>query len=310
MDPLFMRRIAKSPDRGRLRHAWRQSLVREVETAQQTGEAGTGRSLSDSSWTMTSSQRPAPSQAATWRRQPGRMQGQAATDSDAGGNMAPSQAPTDSDAATMEEVGTSAGNHSLRTRLAALRAQARRPVQQLLRPQARSRSPRHMGHTGSGPAFCFSSNSEFLLPTIPDSHVSSFIHEAARWHAQREIDDEKSLSEVGEPDENMDEDDEDEDEEEEEDEEDEEELGQKGLGPTEIESCTSIAPAGRDAASWPSCVICLEDFSPGQTLRFLRCFHRYHKTCIDKWLSGNRCCPECKIDVIDGSVTALIEVPD
>lgn len=50
------------------------------------------------------------------------------------------------------------------------------------------------------------------------------------------------------------------------------------------------------------CVICLEHFQCGDRLRILPCNHRFHTSCIDKWLSGSfsydECftglCPTCK----------------
>ncbi|KAK2148745.1 hypothetical protein LSH36_485g02048, partial [Paralvinella palmiformis] len=32
------------------------------------------------------------------------------------------------------------------------------------------------------------------------------------------------------------------------------------------------------------CVICLEQFTGGENLRFLPCCHKYHRRCIDNWL--------------------------
>eukprot|EP00927_Polykrikos_kofoidii_P083171 TRINITY_DN8461_c0_g1_i1.p1 TRINITY_DN8461_c0_g1~~TRINITY_DN8461_c0_g1_i1.p1 ORF type:complete len:465 (-),score=102.09 TRINITY_DN8461_c0_g1_i1:163-1509(-) len=45
------------------------------------------------------------------------------------------------------------------------------------------------------------------------------------------------------------------------------------------------------------CTICLEDFVTGDELRFLPCFHFYHRGCIDPWLTTDRHCPVCKFDV-------------
>jgi len=50
------------------------------------------------------------------------------------------------------------------------------------------------------------------------------------------------------------------------------------------------------------CVICLDKFQNGDRLRILPCCHRFHTSCIDKWLSGsfsddeclNGLCPTCK----------------
>lgn len=46
------------------------------------------------------------------------------------------------------------------------------------------------------------------------------------------------------------------------------------------------------------CIICLEGFEAGNSLRTLPCGHEYHTQCIDKWLtSQHRTCPICKADV-------------
>lgn len=48
-----------------------------------------------------------------------------------------------------------------------------------------------------------------------------------------------------------------------------------------------------------NCVVCTEDFEPGETLRVLTCFHYFHQGCIDEWLLNycpwdNLICPICK----------------
>lgn len=40
------------------------------------------------------------------------------------------------------------------------------------------------------------------------------------------------------------------------------------------------------------CVICLEEFTAGQTIARLPCLCIYHKSCIDSWFRVNRSCPE------------------
>jgi hypothetical protein len=56
------------------------------------------------------------------------------------------------------------------------------------------------------------------------------------------------------------------------------------------------------ARLYEGCVICLEGFTTGDRLRILPCKHKFHISCIDKWLSGASSdvycntsgCPTCK----------------
>lgn len=68
------------------------------------------------------------------------------------------------------------------------------------------------------------------------------------------------------------------------------------------------------------CVICLEQFKDGDRLRVLPCEHRFHTSCIDKWLSGSysyeNCftclCPTCKKEPNIGMIsnTSSFEVDE
>jgi Ring finger domain len=42
------------------------------------------------------------------------------------------------------------------------------------------------------------------------------------------------------------------------------------------------------------CMVCLCEFESGETLRILPCLHRYHRSCIDRWLLQHGTCPVCK----------------
>ena len=45
------------------------------------------------------------------------------------------------------------------------------------------------------------------------------------------------------------------------------------------------ADANRDSTKdQTSCVVCMCDFEPKQTLRVLPCCHEFHSKCVDKWL--------------------------
>jgi len=45
------------------------------------------------------------------------------------------------------------------------------------------------------------------------------------------------------------------------------------------------------------CMVCMEGFANGDQLRTLPCLHRYHRQCIDEWLSRSPECPICKHDI-------------
>ena len=45
------------------------------------------------------------------------------------------------------------------------------------------------------------------------------------------------------------------------------------------------------------CVICQFDIEEGSNIKKLNCEHFYHDKCIDEWLSKEKHCPFCKIEV-------------
>lgn len=49
-----------------------------------------------------------------------------------------------------------------------------------------------------------------------------------------------------------------------------------------------------------TCVVCIEEYQDGDKLRVLPCSHRFHKECIDQWLSARQpLCPVCKWDAVE-----------
>ena len=59
--------------------------------------------------------------------------------------------------------------------------------------------------------------------------------------------------------------------------------------------------AARGGEEGLACAVCVEDFVSGDTVRVLRCGHRFHLECCDRWLLGCEHevqCPMCKADVL------------
>jgi len=43
------------------------------------------------------------------------------------------------------------------------------------------------------------------------------------------------------------------------------------------------------------CTICIDDYKVGNIVRQLKCSHTFHQACIDKWLTTNKMCPNCRV---------------
>lgn len=56
---------------------------------------------------------------------------------------------------------------------------------------------------------------------------------------------------------------------------------------------TGIYDTGGESRSTRECVICMIEFSKGDSIRFLPCLHTYHVHCIDDWLMRSFICPSC-----------------
>uniref|UniRef100_A0A1A9VZV0 RING-type domain-containing protein n=1 Tax=Glossina brevipalpis TaxID=37001 RepID=A0A1A9VZV0_9MUSC len=61
---------------------------------------------------------------------------------------------------------------------------------------------------------------------------------------------------------------------------------------------TRYSPKG-DNYFQTSCTICLNDFQANDFTRTLKCNHKFHVICIDKWLKNNDTCPICRQRVLN-----------
>jgi E3 ubiquitin-protein ligase RHA2 len=53
------------------------------------------------------------------------------------------------------------------------------------------------------------------------------------------------------------------------------------------------------------CSVCLSEFEEGEKIRQLKCKHRFHKDCVDKWLQQYwATCPLCRTKVLSDDVVA------
>ena len=45
------------------------------------------------------------------------------------------------------------------------------------------------------------------------------------------------------------------------------------------------------------CNICLDTYYSRQTITILKCGHKYHKNCLQKWFQKKKTCPICSIEI-------------
>lgn len=64
--------------------------------------------------------------------------------------------------------------------------------------------------------------------------------------------------------------------------------------PTMIYDSSTVPESMQADNEWNTCRVCLSEYEDGDHLRTLPCFHKYHKDCIDQWLSRENKCPICK----------------
>ena len=70
---------------------------------------------------------------------------------------------------------------------------------------------------------------------------------------------------------------------------------ERGSFREQYSGCTGSSQEQEGEAT--QCIICLSEFQAGVTVRRLACMHLFHQQCVDAWLSNNRCCPVCRLDI-------------
>lgn len=74
----------------------------------------------------------------------------------------------------------------------------------------------------------------------------------------------------------------------------------KKLSRREIQRFPTKTFQSSSSAGNSQCQICFCDYTDGEKLRMLPCFHDYHVQCIDRWLKDNTTCPICRANLADG----------
>ncbi|XP_035521359.1 uncharacterized protein si:ch211-59o9.10 isoform X2 [Morone saxatilis] len=78
----------------------------------------------------------------------------------------------------------------------------------------------------------------------------------------------------------------------------------KKLSRREIQRFPTKTFKSASGAGNTQCQICFCDYTDGEKLRMLPCFHDYHVQCIDRWLKDNPTCPICRANLADGDCLA------
>lgn len=72
-----------------------------------------------------------------------------------------------------------------------------------------------------------------------------------------------------------------------------EQTDERIVGSLPTHTLTNL-PSNPEAAR---CMICLNDYDVGDTVKTLPCFHMFHPDCIHQWLERSKLCPLCKTSV-------------
>ena len=55
-----------------------------------------------------------------------------------------------------------------------------------------------------------------------------------------------------------------------------------------------------------NCVICLENYSIGEKICYLPCFHFFHSICIKNWATKSKKCPMCNNDIKLNNLSSIL----
>jgi len=80
--------------------------------------------------------------------------------------------------------------------------------------------------------------------------------------------------------------------------------GRVGLSEEDIESIPVREVSHEDGAE--ACAICLSNLQPNDVFRHIPCRHRFHKACLDRWLTLKDTCPLCVGHVAGVSSSLLV----
>lgn len=79
---------------------------------------------------------------------------------------------------------------------------------------------------------------------------------------------------------------------------DDDELGVLSLSLLILSLSLASTQNGDTGGVPESCSICFDDYAQDQQLRVLPCFHKFHRHCIEKWLSEKQTCPVCQKSIV------------
>jgi len=75
-------------------------------------------------------------------------------------------------------------------------------------------------------------------------------------------------------------------------------YSRNGAPPACIELMETVTMDGNQSSDLPrECCICMEEFSPSESVVKTACNHVFHKSCCREWLRQARTCPVCRADI-------------